>query len=237
MRELLSRLVDWLRRDRLERELADEMRFHHEQAERDALAEGASAEEAPWVARRRFGNAASVAEASRDRWSLPWLDHLQQDVRYGLRGLRRSPGFTATAVITLALGIGANVAMFGVVDRLMFRPYAYLRDPETVHRVYLRATYRGKEDWGYGGEYTRYLDLRRFTTSFSRLSGFAHQTLAVGTGDASRERGVATVSASFWEFFDGRPALGRYFVASEDSTPRGAEVAVLGEAFWKTEMG
>ena len=237
MRELLSRLVDWIRRDRLERELAEEMRFHRQQAERDALAEGASADEATWVARRRFGNATAAAEASRDRWSLPWLDHLQQDVRYGLRGLRRSPGFTATAVITLALGIGANVAMFGVVDRLMFRPYAYLRDPGTVHRVYLRATFRGKEDWGYGGEYTRYLDMRRFTTSFSQFSGYTLRSMAVGTGDASRERDVAAVSGSFWEFFDARPALGRFFVASEDSTPRGAEVAVLGYAFWKTELG
>ena len=236
MREFLNRLVDWFHRDRLERELAEELRFHRSLAERDARAEGASVSDAPFVARRRFGNATSAVEDSRDRWALPTLDHLAQDVRYALRGLRRSRGYTATAVITLSLGIGANVAMFGVVDRLMFRPFPFLRDPAATHAVYLRATHRGKEDWGYGGEYTRYLDLRRFTTSFSNLAGFAMQNLAVGTGDAARERRVATVSASFWDFFDAPPVRGRYFVASEDVTPRGAEVAVLDYTYWKNEL-
>src|SRR5438067_1781011 len=237
MREFFSRLLDWLRRDRLERELAEELRFHTQQAERDALAGGAPPDEAPWVAKRRFGNAGLVSENARERWSIPTLDHLQQDIRYALRGLRRSPGFTATAVITLALGIGANVAMFGVVDRLMYRPYAYLRDPGRVHRIYLKASYRGVEGWGYGGEYTRYLDMRRFTRSFSDAAGFAVQTFAIGTGDALREQPVGTVSASFWNFFDAKPALGRFFTIAEDSTPRGAEVAVLGYEFWQSEFG
>ena len=145
MRESLNRLIDWFRRDRLEKELAEELRLHRELAERDAAAEGTSVDEARWSARRRFGNPTAVAEATRDRWSLPRLDQFQQDVRYAVRGLRRSPGFTATAVVTLALGIGANVAMFGVVDQLMFKPYPYLNDPSTAHRVYLRASTRGKE--------------------------------------------------------------------------------------------
>ena len=76
---------------------------------------------------------------------MPWLDQLQQDVRYALRGLRRSPGFTLSVVTTLGLGIGANAAMFSVIDRLMFRPHAYLRDPASVHRVYLRYTDRDRE--------------------------------------------------------------------------------------------
>ena len=123
MREWLARLRDWLRRDRLDRELTEELRFHREQLERDAGAEGAGADEAPYAARRRLGNATQVHEEARDRWSWPWLDHFQKDLRYALRGLRRSPGFTATVVLTLGLGIGANAAMFGVIDRLMFRPF------------------------------------------------------------------------------------------------------------------
>jgi len=79
MREFLSRLADWFRRDRLERELAEEIRFHRERAEQDARAAGASPEEATFVARRRFGNATASAETARDRWSLPTLDHFQQD--------------------------------------------------------------------------------------------------------------------------------------------------------------
>jgi putative ABC transport system permease protein len=237
MREWLARLIDWFRRDRLDRELAEELRFHRQQLERDALSEGATPEEAPFIGRRRLGSPVRVTEAARERWSLPTLDQIQQDVRYALRGLRRTPGFTANAIITLALGIGANAAMFGVVDRLMYRPYAYLRDPEAVHRVYLRATYRGVTEFGYGGEYTTSLDIQRFTTSFSQYAGFAMQTMAIGIGDASRERRVGTVNASFFDFFDARPALGRYFTALEDSTPRGAEVAVLAYDYWKTEFG
>src|ERR1043165_3976596 len=67
-----------------------------------------------------------------------WTDSVSQDLRYAIRGLRRSPAFTATAILTLGLGIGANTAMFGIIDRLMFRPFPYLRDPGRVHRVYLQ---------------------------------------------------------------------------------------------------
>ncbi|HVT39087.1 MAG TPA: ABC transporter permease [Gemmatimonadaceae bacterium] len=165
------------------------------------------------------------------------LDHLRQDVRYALRGLRRSPGFTATVVLTLGLGIGANAAMFGVIDQLMFRPYPRLRHPGDVHRVYLDQTYRGHTGAYSVFPYQRYLDLRNHTTSFSQYAGYAEGTMAVGSGNAARERLVGVVSASFFDFFDGRPALGRYFLASEDSASRGASVAILGYGFWKTQFG
>lgn len=238
MREWIARIADWFRRDRLERELQEELQFHQQQLERDALHAGTPAGDARNAARRRLGNVTSVAERARDRWSLPTLDRFQQDVRYALRGLRRSPGFTATAVATLALGIGANAAMFGVIDQLMFRPFAYLEDPATVHRVYLQSTHRGVESIRSGGfEYTRYLDLRRFTNAFSSYAAFAYPTLAIGTGDATREARVGAVSGSFWNFFNARPALGRFFTPAEDSTPRGAEVGVLGYAYWESEFG
>jgi putative ABC transport system permease protein len=165
------------------------------------------------------------------------IEAFVQDVRYALRGLRKSPAFAAAVILTLGLGIGANAAMFGVIDRLMFRPFAYLRDPGTVHRVYLQATNRGTTATSWHTEYTRYLDLKRATRSFDEWSGFAHRQVAVGVGEASRERSVAAVNASFFRFFDAPPALGRYFLAAEDTTPRGAEVAVLGYGFWQSEFG
>ena len=230
MRELFARLFDWLRRDRLDAELTEELSFHRRQLERDIPGDAT-------VARRRMGNVTRVREEARDRRSIPWFDHLQQDVRYAFRGLRRSPGFTAAVVITLGLGIGANAAMFNVIDQLMFRPFAYLRDPDHVQRVYLRTPGRDRLLTSESFPYSRYLDLRKWTTSFSQYAAFYPTMVAVGTGTASRERPIAAVTASYFDFFDARPALGRYFVASEDTTPAGASVAVLSHALWQTEFG
>jgi putative ABC transport system permease protein len=238
MREWIARAIDWMRRDRLDRELQDELRFHREHLERDAVRSGVSREEAPYTARRKLGSVTRVTEAARERWSLPSLDQVLQDVRYALRGLRRSPGFTTTAVVTLALGIGANVAMFGVIDRLMFRPYSYTKDPGTVHRIYLVDTRsRGRVIQPSGIEYLRYLDLQRTTSSFSRMAVFAHPLVAIGVGDAARERRIAVVSATYWEFFDAQPVLGRFFTPAEDVPPRGADVAVLAHDFWRSDFG
>ncbi len=238
MREWLTRLWDWIRRDRLDRELRDELAFHAERLERDARAEGATTVEAQQAARRRLGNVTRAREEARDRWSWPWLDHLLQDVRYAFRGLGRSPGFTLTVALTLGLGIGANAAMFGVIDRLMFRPFPYLHDPGAVNRVYLQRTERGGEvTSGDGFEYTRYLDLRRWTTKFSQLAAFADRHLAVGSGDAAAERPVMAVSGSFFDFFDAKPALGRFFGPADDSLPAGSPVAVLGYDYWQSQMG
>jgi len=166
-----------------------------------------------------------------------WLARtVHQDVRYAIRGLLRSPGFTITVVLTLALGIGANAAMFGVIDRLMLRPFPYLRDPSTVDRVYLQTTIDGRTSSHPVLEYTRYLDLRRWTSVFSEFAGFTEWRLAIGRGEAARERQVAGFNASFFHFFDARPVIGRFFDAAEDSIPRGANVVVLSYGFWKSEF-
>ena len=175
--------------------------------------------------------------SARDRRSIPWLDAVRQDVRYALRGLRRSPGFTAAVVLTLGLGIGANAAMFNVIDQLMFRRIPYLRQPEDVRRVYLRMPGRERFLTRESFPYARYLDLKRWTTSFSEYAAFYPTTVAVGSGDASREQPIAAVSASFFDFFDARPAIGRFFADDEDVPPKGASVAVLGHTFWQTEFG
>src|SRR5687768_18442601 len=112
------------------------------------------------------------------------LEEFLQDVRYAFRALRKSPGFAAAVILTLGLGIGANAAMFGVVDRLMFRPFAYLRDPATVHRVYLRSTSRGNVNTSWHTEYARYLGLKRWSRSFDELSVFAARLMAVRSGYA-----------------------------------------------------
>ncbi len=165
------------------------------------------------------------------------FDNLRHDVRYAIRGLRLKPGFALAVVTTLGLGIGANAAMFGIVDRLLFRPPPLLKDPSTVHRVYLYDTYRGKESVSGVSEYVRYTDLAKWTTSFSRTTGYTERDLAVGVGEASREMPIGVVSASFFGLFDAPPALGRYFTDAEDQPPSGTAVAVLSYPMWQVQYG
>ena len=115
------------------------------------------------------------------------IDRLRFDVRYTLRGLRRSPAFALTVIGTLALGIAANTAMFNVVDQLLFRPLAFLRAPASVHRFYWQYQNRGERRTAQSVPYARYLDLARWTTSFSQMAAFSERPLAVGEGDAARE--------------------------------------------------
>jgi len=165
------------------------------------------------------------------------MDALLADLRHAARRLARSPGFTLGVVLTLALGIGANVAMFSVVDRMLFRPPPLLHDPSATHRIYLARTFSGKEQASSYMQYARYVDLTSWTTSFARTAAFTEQDLAIGVGAEAREMRVGIVSAGFFGFFDAPPALGRYFTAAEDSPPNGTAVAVLAYAFWQTRYG
>ena len=165
------------------------------------------------------------------------LEAFWQDVRYAVRGLRHKPGFAAAVVLTLGLGIGANAAMFGITDRLLFRPPSMMKEPDRVHRVYLVRTFDGTEHYGSYFQYTRYKDLQRWTSGFDVSAAVTENQQAVGVGENALEMQVGAVSASFWSLFDTRPALGRFFTASEDTTPVGAPVAVLSYPFWQSRFG
>jgi len=165
------------------------------------------------------------------------LDAFLQDLRYAVRGLRAKPGFTAAVILTLGFGIGANSAMFGIIDRMLFRPPPLMADPATAHRIYVNQTVRGKERPGNVSMYARFTDLAKWTKSFSRTAGFSINDIAVGVGDAAREMKVASVSASFFGFFDAPPQIGRYFTDAEDQPPAGSPVVVLSDATWKAHYG
>ena len=156
-----------------------------------------------------------------------------QDLRYALRTLARSPGLSLAAVLTLGLGIGANSAMFGVVDRLFFRPPAHVVDPDRVVRLYVTTTTPG---WGTNtspiGTYPRYADLRDRARSFAAVAAYGGRTFSLGLGPQAEPVTGRLVTASFFSVLGVRPELGRFFGADEDSVGRAAHVAVLSREFW-----
>jgi predicted permease len=228
---IFRRLAHWWRFGENGAELAEEMQFHRDEIERDLIARGHSPADARAAAHRAMGNETFGREESRGVWLWPWLDAVWQDARCFLRGLRRTPGFAAGVMLTFALGIGANGAMFSVVDRLMFRPPPLMRDPGTAHRVYLYRVVQGVESQA-GLPYGRYADLARLSTAFSDFSAYTAQPLAISVGDAAEVVRVAAVSAKFFAFFDAPPARGRYFTSAEDSLPAGTPVAVISHDAW-----
>ena len=235
--EIRHRLRALFRRDSLERELHDELRFHLDHEVEKLVRSGLPPDEAARRARLSFGGVDRITEEARDARGVAFVESALQDLRYALRGLRARPAFTAGIVLTLGLGIGANAAMFGIVDTLLFRPPPYLEAPDEVHRVYLFWSQDGELRTERNTQYARYLDLRRWTRTLSGIAAFQTRELAIGEGDDVREMPVTVASASYFDFFDARPALGRFFSAAEDSVPMGTPVVVLGHAFWQTRFG
>jgi len=232
----LRRLRHWFHLRRHHAELMDELTFHREMIERDLIARGVDPADARAQAQRTMGNETLMREDARGVWLWPSLESMWQDVVYTLRDLRRHPTFTLGVMLTLGLGLGANTAMFSLVDHLLFRPPARMIDPRAVSLVYLYRTSNGQESET-GGIYARYADIARWSTSFSSTAAFSIKSLAIGVGAETQVRNVAVVSASFFTLFDAPPVVGRYFTAQEDAPPNPAPVAVISYGAWKTQFG
>jgi putative ABC transport system permease protein len=232
--DLRFRLRALFSRGTMEQELDDELRFHLERETEKYVQAGIPRTEAQRRARVAFGGMDRIKDDTRDARGISIVDTILQDLRYAWRGLRSKPGFTAAVVVTLGLGIGANTAMFGIIDRLLFRPPAYLVAPDRVHRVFIHYTWDARRRTERNFAYTRYADFAKWTTSFDRVAAFADRRLAVGTGDDAREMNVATITANTFDLFGARPVIGRFFTAEEDRTPSGAAVAVLSHGLWQS---
>jgi putative ABC transport system permease protein len=229
----------------VERDLDEELRFHFDMTVEDLVKRGMTPDQARREAAHRFGDVDRHRDKLREidqdqvkkRRRVEVWSAVAQDVRYALRGLRMNPGLAAVVALTLGLGIGANATMFGIVDRLLLRPPAYLKSPETAHRIYLGRTFDGEESFTTNISYKRYLELRDGSSSLAETAAFFNIEIVFGTGDEARELRTGMVSASFWPFFGVRPALGRFFTPEEDRVPEGSPVAVLGYGYWQSRYG
>lgn len=235
--DLRYRLRSLFRRAAMESELDDELRFHIEREIEKYVRSGLTWREAEQRARREFGVIDSVKEEARRARGIGAIDTLFQDLRYAWRGVRGRPAFAAGIVLTLGLGIGANTAMFGIVDRLLFRPPAYVTNVERVHRIYLSQLSNGSMVTERNFAFRRYLDLTELTSSFDASAAFFRRVTPVGTGDGTREMHVMAVSSSLFEFFDVRPLIGRFFIDADDRMPSGEPLVVLSHTYWQTAFG
>lgn len=228
---LLDRLAGSLwRRERVARDLADEIAFHVEERTRDNLAAGMSPDAAAADARRRFGNVPLLQERARDMDVVAWLDGTVRDAGQALRSLRRRPGLVATAVLTLALGIGATSAIYSVVDAVLLRP---LPLPDHAAVVMLREARAGTP---IGGNAARFRDWQRELAGVHDLAGFyGEATVLTGRGDPERLTLLRTFGPVL-RLTGAGVARGRGFTPEEERG-EGAPVALLSHGLWRRRFG
>ncbi|HEU4630720.1 MAG TPA: ADOP family duplicated permease [Gemmatimonadaceae bacterium] len=236
--ELLRRVRFLLRRERMTADLADEMRLHLELRAAQHRAAGMAAEEAERAARRGFGNRAALQDAARDAWGLAWADAIRHDLRGAARNLVRSPGLALAAVVTLALGIGVNTAMFSLLDRLFLRPPAGVVRPETVYRLYLDEPLpTGERYTSAEVDYPELVDLQAGTRDVAALTAYATDSLRFGDAPDAPVVPVAVVGPGYFELLGAPPARGRAFTAAESRIDVPVPIAVVSDAFWRHRLG
>ena len=219
------------RRKRMLEDLDEDIRDHIARETQDNIERGMSPEEARYAAMRKFGNVTQVMEETREVWNFIWLEQLLQDIRFGLRMLRKNPGFTAVAVLTLALGIGANAAVFSVVYAVLLRPLPY-KDPSSLIVLNETTPMVGTVSVSY----PNFLDWRNQSRTFSEMS--AIRGVGFNLAGVTQPENISgdAVSPNFLSMMGVRPFLGRDFDASEEKagTP---PVILLSYSLWQSHFG
>ena len=216
-------------KNRAEREMDDELRFHLEKQIEQNVAQGMSAEEARYAALRQFGNVGEVKEECRDSWGVRFFNELLQDLRYGLRQLRRNPGFTIVAVLTLALGIGANTAIFSVVNAVMLRTLPVANPGQLV-----QIRFRSPRSSSLRMTFTNPLweQIRDHQDALAGAFAWSPQDFDLADGGEAHEVRGMYVSGSYFPTLGVPSAIGR-LIAPEEDHHGCSGVAVLGYGFWQ----
>jgi putative ABC transport system permease protein len=232
---LKSRLSSIFRRQAAESDLQRELQSHLDLETAEQHESGLPADQAYYAARRAFGNPTLVTEDVRESWSLAWLENFFRDLRYGARSLLKSPGFSAVAVLTLALGIGANTAIFSAIDVLMLRPLPF-SSPDQLVRIYSIKT--GIADTFGNPDGPSAPDVRDFAQrshSFQKIVIYDTWRKNVSFGDLAGEpeqMRVGLVPAAYFEILDVKPIAGRLFTEDENQVGKNF-VAAISAGLWK----
>ena len=227
----------------MRRQVDDELAFHFAMRVDELVAGGMTPEAARAEAEKRFGDVATVrAQLARldherlgEERRADWWSALGQDARYAARGLLRSPVFTVGVILTLALGIGANAAVFTFVDRLLLRPAPHVADAVNLRRLNVEMTFRnGETDTRGPMSYAEFAAIRDGVKAFDRVGAFRYPTpVALGRGvDAPRIKRAAA-SADYFRTLGVRPEIGRFFLAEDDDDRVSRPAAVLGHTIWQ----
>ena len=226
----------WLRavvgRSRVEREMDAELRFHVEAYAEDLVSSGVPRDEALRRARLEFGGIEQTKEICRDARGVNIVESFAQDIRFGLRMLRKNPGVTSTVALTLALGIGVNTAMFSVLNGWLLRPLP-VPSPEQI------IVLAGEQKEGSNGNlsYPDFLDFQKATDCFSSLFGYAWGIGGLSANGNAREIGYVAVTGNYFSGLGVKPALGRLFLPGESEKPGEELLVVLGYSFWQSKFG
>lgn len=229
---LFRKLRDTFRGHRVADQIDDEFQFHLEQRIADLMAQGATAAEAKREAARMFGNRANLADKTRDRDILGWLQSILQDFRFAIRNLRRSPTFTAVAILSLAFGIGVNAAIFTLVDGVLIEKLQ-VPDPQRIVQVHVRL--QGFENDGFNIPIFR--ELQRRHDIFADLIGFHSSPVLMDLGGEPQHGSAQFVTGGYFGFFRARPALGRLIDEEDDRSEGAHPVCVLSYDAWQNFFG
>lgn len=230
---LRSLLWSLLRRSEFERELEDEIRLHQEDRAEDLARRGLSGTEAAREARIEFGSVEKYKEEVREAHGLALFDGLRGDIRYALRSFRHSPGFAAVAVVTLALAIGVNTAMFTFLNAYLFRPFPVAEPSRNVRVMGTEANAVPHETWSY----PEFSDIRARNTVFHGVYAASYGFIVTLRDPAARTARVSLVSGNFFRLLNGRVVLGRPIGPEDDTVPGRDAVLVAAHHAWVRFFG
>ena len=227
---LLTRLLNFTARRRGDERLREEMESHIAARTEESIRAGMTPEEARRHARLQFGGVETIRDDYHDEEGLPSVENLLLDVRYAVRVLRKSPSFTVVALLTLMLGIGANIVVFGVLNAVLLQPLD-VSDPQSLYQIRHR-------QWMIGRllttSYPAFEDFRRRNTTFSGMTGiYGYSHAALSWRNALRNVHGDAVTGNYFDLLGVQPEVGRFFHAADEHGPDSAPYVVLSDALWR----